>query len=296
MRQKFTLYWHSMLCLLIPSLATAGNVTSYYPDLESAAWTLSDSVFECRLEQLIPGLGRAVFSREAGEALAFYLDAVDSPFAAGRALLSAQPPQWRTELGVRDIAYVDVVSDARPVTLDSGTSQRMIAELGRGMVPTLMRQAWYSPEESIHVGLSPVKFSAAYEQYKQCLPGLLPVNFSQIERSTVFWESNQRELSEAQRQQLDDIVTYLEADPAVYAIDINGFTDSAGRARENLELSRIRAFQVHNYLVNQGVSEDKLNTRYFGATPEFRIVQQERNAADRDRNRRVTLRLRRGDN
>lgn len=296
MRQKFTLYWHSMLCLLIPGVATAGNVTSYYPDLDVAAWTLDDSVFECRLEQRIPGLGRAVFSREAGAALAFYLDAVDSPLAAGRALLSAQPPQWRTELGVRDIAYVDVVTDPRPVTLDSGTSQRIITELGRGMVPTLMRQAWYSPEESIHVGLSPVKFSAAYEQYKQCLEGLLPVNFAQIERSTVFWESNQRELSDTQQQQLDDIVTYLKADTLVYAIDINGFTDSAGRARENLELSRIRAYQVHNYLVSQGVREDMLNTRYFGATPEFRIVRQEQSAADRDRNRRVTLRLHRKDN
>lgn len=295
MRQKFTLYWHSMLCLLMPSLVTAANVTSFYPDLEAAAWTLDDSVFECRLEQRIPGLGRAVFSREAGAALTFYLDAVDSPLAAGRALLSAQPPQWRTELGVRDIAYVDVVSDARPVTLDSGTSQRMIMELGRGMVPTLMRQAWYSPEESIHVGLSPVKFSAAYEQYKQCLEGLLPVNFAQIERSTVFWASNQRELSDAQMQQLSDIVAYLKADPEVYAVDINGFTDSAGRARENLELSRIRAYQVHNYLVSQGVPEDMLNTRYFGATPEFRIIRQERNAADRDRNRRVTLQLHRKD-
>lgn len=291
MRQKFTLYWHSMLCLLMPGLVIAANVTSYYPDLEAASWTLNGSVFECRLEQGIPGLGRAVFSREAGASLTFYLDAVDSPLAAGRALLSSQPPQWRTELGVRDIAYVDVVADVRPVTLDSGTSQRIIAELGRGMVPTLMRQAWYSPEESIHVGLSPVQFSAAYEQYKRCLTGLLPVNFSQIERSTVFWESNQRELSAVQQRQLDDIVTYLQADESVYAIDINGFTDSAGRARENLELSRIRAFQVHNYLVSEGVPEDMLNTRYFGATPEFRIVRDERSAADRDRNRRVTLRL-----
>jgi len=90
-------------------------------------------------------------------------------------------------------------------------------------------------------------------------------------------------------------VTYLEADTSVHTIDINGFTDSAGRARENLELSRIRAFQVHNYLVSHGVPEDMLNTRYFGATPEFRIVRNERSADDRDRNRRVTLRLHRDD-
>ena len=107
----------------------------------------------------------------------------------------------------------------------------------------------------------------------------------------MFWQTNQQELDEDMKAQLDNIVTYIEADPAVYGFEINGFTDGAGNPRENFELSRIRAFAVHQYLVDQGVNEDMLNTRFFGSAPQFRIVENERSAADRDRNRRVTVRL-----
>jgi outer membrane protein OmpA-like peptidoglycan-associated protein len=93
------------------------------------------------------------------------------------------------------------------------------------------------------------------------------------------------------RQQLDDIVTYINADAQVYGFEIIGFTDGAGNPTQNLELSRLRAFTVHEYLIAQGVNESMLTTRFFGSTPEYRIVRDERTAADRDRNRRVTIRL-----
>jgi outer membrane protein OmpA-like peptidoglycan-associated protein len=159
------------------------------------------------------------------------------------------------------------------------------------MVPTLMRRAWYSEDESVHVGISPVNFGEAYQQYNECTSQLLPVNFGQIERSSVFWRSGQRELDDAIRAQLDVLVTYLKADLRVYQLEINGFTDGSGNPRDNLEFSRLRAFAVHEYLVSQGIDESRLATRFFGSTPEFRIIADERTAADRDRNRRVTIRL-----
>jgi outer membrane protein OmpA-like peptidoglycan-associated protein len=153
------------------------------------------------------------------------------------------------------------------------------------------RRAWFDDQESVHVGLSPVHFAAAYAEYHQCTANLLPVNFAQIERSTVFWQPSQRELSNAMKAQLDDIVTYTNADPRVSGFEINGFTDGAGNPRQNFELSRVRAFAVHQYLVDNGIDENMLNTRFFGSAPQFRIVEQERSAADRDRNRRVTVRV-----
>ena len=162
------------------------------------------------------------------------------------------------------------------------------------MVPTLMRRAWFSEQESIHVGLSPVKFGEAYREYHRCTGDLLPVNFGQIERSTVFWQVNQRELDDDNKAFLDDIIRYIKADPQVRAVDINGFTDGAGIPRDNLELSRVRAFAVQSYLVAAGLDENMFTTRYFGGTADFRVVRDERSAEDRDRNRRVTLRLHRG--
>ena len=289
---EFTLSWLLMLSVtVVVPTATAGSVSSYYAGIDVAGWQADSSIFECRLVQQIPGLGQAVFYHQAGEALHFYLQTPDTPMQAGRALLTSQPPVWRQELDVRDLGYVDVAISKRPVTLDAPRSRLIMAELDRGMVPTLMRRAWFDDQESVHVGLSPVHFAAAYAEYHQCTANLLPVNFAQIERSTVFWQPSQRELSNAMKAQLDDIVTYTNADPRVSGFEINGFTDGAGNPRQNFELSRVRAFAVHQYLVDNGIDENMLNTRFFGSAPQFRIVEQERSAADRDRNRRVTVRV-----
>lgn len=292
MRRKCTLSWLLLLSMICAGrVGASGAVSSYYADLDVASWRTEASIFECRLVQQIPGLGEAVFYHQAGEALSFYLQAPDSPMQAGRGLLTSMPPLWRKDLPIRDLGYVDVSKSQRPVNLDASRSRLMMAELDRGMVPTLMRRAWYSEEESVHVGLSPVNFGQAYQAYTQCIGGLLPVNFGQIERSTVFWRSNQRELDSEMRQQLDNIVAYAKADEEVYGFEINGFTDGAGNPRENLDLSRIRAFAIHEYLLAQGIDEGMLTTRFFGGTPEYRIIRDERTAADRDRNRRVTIRV-----
>lgn len=291
-RRKCTLSFFLTLGMLpVTGAYASGSVSSYYADIDSAIWQVESSIFECRLLQQIPELGQAVFYHQAGEPLSFYLQANDNPMQAGRALLTSVPPVWRKDLPVRDLGYVDVATTNRPVNLDAPRSRLMLAELGRGMVPTLMRRAWYSEDESVHVGISPVNFGEAYQQYNECVGQLLPVNFGQIERSTVFWRSGQRELDDAIRAQLDDIVTYVKADPRVYQFEINGFTDGSGNPRDNLEFSRLRAFAVHEYLVSQGIDESMLATRFFGSTPEFRIIADERTAADRDRNRRVTIRL-----
>jgi outer membrane protein OmpA-like peptidoglycan-associated protein len=291
-RRKCTLSFFLTLGMLpVTGAYASGSVSSYYADIDTAIWQVESSIFECRLLQQIPELGQAVFYHQAGEPLSFYLQANDNPMQAGRALLTSMPPEWRKDLPVRDLGYVDVATTNRPVNLDAPRSRLMLAELGRGMVPTLMRRAWYSEDESVHVGISPVNFGEAYQQYNECAGQLLPVNFGQIERSTVFWRSGQRELDDAIRAQLDDIVTYVKADPRVYQFEINGFTDGSGNPRDNLEFSRLRAFAVHEYLVSQGIDESMLATRFFGSTPEFRIIADERTAADRDRNRRVTIRL-----
>ncbi len=288
-RLKFTL---SLLSLLpVPWAYAEGPV--YAAGFGSAKWLVEGSVFECSITQKIPNYGEAVFYRQAGEAVIFYLRAVESEMAAGQALLSSVPPSWRQGLPQLDIAYVEVSRSNRPVTLDATNTRVVMAELFKGMMPTLTRKAWYSDDRSIRVAVSPVNFQGAYEDYQNCVLDLLPANFGQLERSSVFWSVGQLTLDAAGRQLLDNMIAYLRADPSVYSIQINGFTDTAGPSGENLESSRLRAFEVHNYLVSHGVNEAMLETRYFGETEDYLIVRNERTAADRDRNRRVTLLLRR---
>lgn len=286
---KFTL---SFLSLLSASSVQPGNL-SYYAEFDTAEWEVDGNVFECSMSHSIPHFGEAVFYREAGEAMTFYLQALDSDMAAGRALLTSMPPTWRPGLQERDIGYVDVARSGRPLELDEANTRLVLAELFRGMMPTVTRRAWYSDDDSVLVAVSPVNFQVAYREYQACITDLLPVNFGQIERSTVFWQPGQMSLDDASRELLDNIVQYILADAGVYSVQINGFTDTAGSNRDNLETSRVRAFLVHQYLVDHGVNEAMLETRFFGETEEYLIVRNERTPADRDRNRRVTLHLQR---
>jgi outer membrane protein OmpA-like peptidoglycan-associated protein len=286
---KFTL---SLLSLLSAPSVQPGNL-AYYADFDTSQWNVNASVFACTMSQSIPRFGEAVFYRQAGEPLLFHLEALDSDMAAGRGLLTSFPPVWRPGLLKQDIGYVDVIRSNRPVSLDEAQTRVVLAEIFKGMMPTLTRRSWYNELDSVQVAVSPVNFQAAYRSYQSCAQNLLPVNFGQIERSTVFWNAGEMELDAQDRAMLDDIILYVQADSSVYSIQINGFTDTAGTTRDNLESSRLRAFAVHEYFVNHGVEEDILETRYFGETEEYLIVRNERTAEDRNRNRRVTLLLRR---
>lgn len=287
---QFTLSW---LALLLAQMARGGDGLAFHADVHNARWDVQASVFECRMVQTIPGLGDAVFFHQSGERLTFHLQSPDSPLQPGRALLTSLPPAWRHELSVSDMGYVDVLADNRPVQLDPARSRRLMAELQRGMMPTLVRRAVWNEEAAVQVGISPVNLAPVMQEYRDCVRQLLPVNFSQIERSTIFWESGQTALDAEARELLDNIAAYTAADDSIHSFEINGFTDSSGTPRQNLDLSRLRAFAVHDYLVQQGVDEDMLSTRYFGSVAEYRIIRNERSAADRDRNRRVTIRIQR---
>ncbi|MDX1490409.1 MAG: OmpA family protein [Pseudohongiellaceae bacterium] len=286
---KFTLYWAS---LLSASMVSASG-PSYYADLQRSEWEVTGSIFECRLSQEIPLYGEAVFYRQAGMPVLFTLTTSESEMAAGKALLTSAAPQWKQGVLDKDIAYIDVAEGERPVNLDSKHTRLVLAELVSGMMPTVVRHAWYNEDAAITVAVSPAKFTAAYEQYQDCVADLLPVNFSQVERNTIPWRSGQEELDQDTKRLLDNIVAYAKGDLSVNSIQINGFTDTVGTAAQNLELSRERAFMVHSYLVSKGIDEAMIETRYFGETEEYLLVPNERTAADRNRNRRVTVLLRR---
>jgi len=69
---KFTL---SFLSLLSASSVQPGNL-SYYAEFDTAEWEVDGNVFECSMSHNIPHFGEAVFYREAGETMIFYLQAL----------------------------------------------------------------------------------------------------------------------------------------------------------------------------------------------------------------------------
>lgn len=69
-------------------------------------------------------------------------------------------------------------------------------------------------------------------------------------------------------------------------VEINGYTDSRGKAGYNLKLSQRRAEAVRQYLISKGIAADRLTAKGFG---EAHPVADNKTAEGRFKNRRVEL-------
>ena len=270
----------------------SAHAVRYGASFNQAEWRLELSPFECRMWQPVPSFGDAVFSNKAGESQSFYLEPVSRAMKAGRASLMATAPLWDESRSSVDMGTVEVNDTGKPVILGEQRAYQLLNELYDGMSPAFVRPSWYQDNESVELQLSSVNFRKAYGQYRDCLASLLPVNFEQINRSRVHFITAKFELTRDAKTQLDDVVRYVKADSSVTGFYIDGHTDSVGRRLYNLELSKQRAEAVTKYLVSNGVDEAMITTRYHG---ERYPVIDNSSAKNRYANRRVTLRLERGD-
>ena len=94
-------------------------------------------------------------------------------------------------------------------------SQRVLTELHQGMEVVFTRRPWYGGDNSIEVGISAVNFRAAYDQYLACLSSLLPVNFDQIERTSIYFGSSKEALLPSEMQKIVKIGLYYQADQSI---------------------------------------------------------------------------------
>ncbi|TDP76455.1 OmpA family protein [Bradymonas sediminis] len=65
---------------------------------------------------------------------------------------------------------------------------------------------------------------------------------------------------------LDEIAQVMNDNPRIKKVEIQGHTDSSGRAAFNQKLSEDRAKSVYDYLVKKGVAEERLTSKGYGST------------------------------
>lgn len=76
--------------------------------------------------------------------------------------------------------------------------------------------------------------------------------------SGILFATNSSTLSDASKNALRNFAASLKTNPDTY-IKIIGFTDNTGKVDYNQVLSEKRAKSVFDYLMNQGVSSDRMN-------------------------------------
>ncbi|MBV1915665.1 MAG: OmpA family protein [Pseudomonadales bacterium] len=280
-----------LLTMLLSVVTAFAHASSWQPRVDDAVWEVSSSIFECRLVQPIPRYGQAVFDTRAGESPRFYLDPEKNLMEGGEANIRLEAPAWKRGEQQRHFGSVTVNKTGYrgyPVVLDEKMSDQLLSELALGYAPIFSRSSNYSDADNIQVGLLPVNFKRAFQDYRRCLVGLLPANFEQISRSKVHFDTGKYNLNEDARVLLDLIAVYMKGDVSVNEVYIDGYTDSVGRKISNIELSKKRSETVLDYLVDAGISDDLVITRYHG---QLYPLAKNNSDVNRAKNRRVTIRL-----
>jgi OOP family OmpA-OmpF porin len=101
----------------------------------------------------------------------------------------------------------------------------------------------------------------------------------------VQFETNSADLKASSYPVLNEIAEGLKAQPSI-KVEVQGHTDSTGKAEYNQRLSERRAQSVVNYLVGKGIAAERLIPRGYGLT---RPIASNNTAEGRARNRRVEL-------
>lgn len=277
-----------LLCLLLALAGSAARAITYSNFIENGGWSSESSLFACKLIHTIPYLGKAEFEKPAGEPMVFNLKANNPSLKTGQAQLVAAPPVWKSTSTRRSIGFVPVQERKLQVQVQGFKPERMLAELFDGQELVISRKPRYGADETTRVAITPIGFRAAYRDYTACLAALLPVNFEQIQRTSIYFGSDQFELTPSEQNKLDNIVTYLKADPIAQEFFIDGHTDAVGSQPDNLELAKRRAETVSRYLIKNGMPKDAFWVRWHG---ERYPVASNKDRLGRAKNRRVTIRL-----
>jgi outer membrane protein OmpA-like peptidoglycan-associated protein len=81
----------------------------------------------------------------------------------------------------------------------------------------------------------------------------------------VYYELNSATLSSDSKEQLDQLSSILNLNPAL-TVELNAHTDSRGKSEYNYKLSESRAQSIVQYLVSKGIRKDRLSVKAWGET------------------------------
>jgi outer membrane protein OmpA-like peptidoglycan-associated protein len=105
------------------------------------------------------------------------------------------------------------------------------------------------------------------------------------ETSGVYFDTNKYNINNASQATLNKLIGVFKEYPDTNILVV-GHTDSQGAEDYNMTLSKNRAYAVTNYLSQNGISQSRLTTNWFG---ESQPLHDNKTAEGRAKNRRVNI-------
>lgn len=283
--------WLLGLSLIMCAELTAAT-RSFVADLEDVRWESRYNRLECRLSQVIPFYGEAVFFQNAGESEGFVMDVITAARQDDQqGYLKSTAPPWFPGQGHLDLAIVDIRVGKSPFLLGTTLAQRMLAELEQGRFITFFHNDWNDNQDQFEASISPVALGDNVLAYRQCKSRVLDFKFEQIRTAHLLFDLGKSELNAKALTYVRRVAEYYSVDPTYLSVEIDGHADNIGRRRDNDELSQARADNVYNLLIQGGVPADLIIVKAYG---ERRPLVSNRTSKGRAKNRRVMVRIEKG--
>ena len=234
-----------------------GELRRFDTSIDNSKWSVIEATpITCTMEHNIQGFGTAFFSSFASKSpnMSFKLNMLARPNQVTEVSLISRAPSWRA--GVLDHHLLDLqFQKYNDAEISSRVSWAMLSELESGMMPTFFYSDWSSPKVKVAVGLSPANFKIAYEEFKDCLSGLLKYNLKDYSFLVLNY-TRMLEFSRESAVDLEKIKNYLAVDADLLKVEIDVYTDSYGGYEANRRVAVARRKQLVNFFVENGVDED----------------------------------------
>lgn len=101
----------------------------------------------------------------------------------------------------------------------------------------------------------------------------------------VYFFTGKAEITNSSYRELNKLLEMMEKNPEL-KIRVDGHTDNQGNPELNMELSKKRAQAVRNYLIEQGINGERIETKGWGET---KPLTDNSNEIERQKNRRVEI-------
>ena len=230
--------------------------------IEQSNWQVNVSRIRCQLSHKIPDYGEGYFVLNAGGEMSFLTQLLMPIRLDGVVNVTSVSPFWRPSQ-TKELGQTVLSSGHRPMHIMGGLANRLLDELSIGMHPVFTYIDSLNHPSNVAVSLSSVRFKDQLKDFLACVDNMIPYGVEAIKPATINFKTNKYRLTASAKQELEALALFASEDNKIKIL-VEGYTDSKGSRRYNLNLSKRRTRAVLDYLLAKGVSSDQVTLHSYG--------------------------------